>query len=633
MAQRRGGQRGVANLVTSVGMLLFGALGLGVGCSAGDVDPEAVTSSAEAQTLCLCAKAPPCQHYACVNSTCVLEPLKDGSSCSDTAGDGTTFSGVCLVGLCCPGCVIKTKLGGYACASGGGGDSTQCGPTGEFCANCNVNSCLTGVCSRQTCLAVPEGGACTNTAGACHNGGCCQGCIDGNDQCTTGTALTACGDSAGAGKLIKCKDCTDAAACTAEACVQGACTYPAVPPGTSCTDGNICNGDESCSGTTCTAGKPLDCNDNEPCTKDSCGANGCIHDPLTGNDCSDGDPCTTGDKCGADGKCAPGTPIKCDDGQFCTDDACDAGICVHTSKVGACDDGNACTSNDQCSAGKCSGTSLSGVDCNDNNVCTIDSQPDCNSTTCAHTPAPVTVACITDKCHEAGHCTGTDHNCVAGPEIDCDDKNPCTNDACDPTSGCTHVNNPAADCSDGDPCTENDVCVNGACGGKPKKCLALDACHEPGTCDQASGTCTDLRAKDGKECPGGSCKAGSCILDPSVVMGAGGEGGADGVGGDGVGGDGTSGAGGDAAMVGGAGPTTPVGEAGQGQQPSGSGGNGTGDVTGTDEEPERPFVRNPGGCSFQVSEHTGGQRSLPLMALALVASVVLRRSRRGRAAA
>ncbi len=46
----------------------------------------------------------------------------------------------------------------------------------------------------------------------------------------------------------------------------------------SCGDGNICNGIETCRAGVCTAGTPLNCDDGDPCTLDSCApASGCQH--------------------------------------------------------------------------------------------------------------------------------------------------------------------------------------------------------------------------------------------------------------------------------------------------------------------------------------------------------------------
>ncbi len=59
--------------------------------------------------------------------------------------------------------------------------------------------------------------------------------------------------------------------------------------------------------------------------------------------------------------------------------------------------------------------------------------------------------------------TGTGVGCVHTPH-NCDDNNPCTDDGCDPASGCFHNNN-TGQCDDGNNCTINDKCANGACKG------------------------------------------------------------------------------------------------------------------------------------------------------------------------
>jgi hypothetical protein len=72
--------------------------------------------------------------------------------------------------------------------------------------------------------------------------------------------------------------------------------------------------------------------------------------------CDDADACTTGDLCTA-GACL-GTRIGCpDDGNPCTDDVCvsPTGVCG-VQRTGACDDQDACTTGDACTAGVCGGT-------------------------------------------------------------------------------------------------------------------------------------------------------------------------------------------------------------------------------------------------------------------------------------
>jgi hypothetical protein len=52
------------------------------------------------------------------------------------------------------------------------------------------------------------------------------------------------------------------------------------------------------------------------------------------------------------------TAVNCDDSNLCTIDSCVAGRCTHGATTSACDDGNACTINDACSNGVCRGTPL-----------------------------------------------------------------------------------------------------------------------------------------------------------------------------------------------------------------------------------------------------------------------------------
>src|SRR5918912_4641305 len=74
-----------------------------------------------------------------------------------------------------------------------------------------------------------------------------------------------------------------------------------------------------------------------------------------GKACDDGNPCTFNDQCTATG--CVGTPYTCDDGNACTAEACDGnGGCIFRPLTGnSCDDGNACTFGDTCSNGVCTG--------------------------------------------------------------------------------------------------------------------------------------------------------------------------------------------------------------------------------------------------------------------------------------
>jgi hypothetical protein len=179
--------------------------------------------------------------------------------------------------------------------------------------------------------------------------------------------------------------------------------------------------------------------------------------------CDDGNACTTGDIC-AGGTCHAGAPVVCNDGNVCTTDTCNpASGCVYTNNAAACDDGNACTAGDTCSGGTC------------------------------HAGAPVV----------------------------CDDGNVCTTDTCNPATGCVFTNN-TNPCDDGNACTRTDACVGGVCvGGNPVVCTASDTCHDAGTCDTVSGTCSNPSKAPGASCDdGNACTTGeSC--DANAVCGGG----------------------------------------------------------------------------------------------------------------
>ena len=53
-----------------------------------------------------------------------------------------------------------------------------------------------------------------------------------------------------------------------------------IEEGRDCADGNLCTGTEHCVSGSCVAGTALNCNDNDPCSVDSCDALiGCQHAP------------------------------------------------------------------------------------------------------------------------------------------------------------------------------------------------------------------------------------------------------------------------------------------------------------------------------------------------------------------
>ncbi len=192
--------------------------------------------------------------------------------------------------------------------------------------------------------------------------------------------------------------CTDAGTCLSGLCVDGVCcqsecqgtcmacnalgTCGPAPNGTSCSDGDACNGEEKCLLAECVAAEAPDCNDDNPCTADACDAKqGCVHEAV-----ADASPCPDEDLCNGE-------------------ESCQAGVC----------------------------TAGPDTDCNDHNPCTEDS---CDAITgCLHLDLPYGDDCGGGLC---GPSTCQDGYCIPQNTADCDDDNPCTQDACDPELGCTH---------------------------------------------------------------------------------------------------------------------------------------------------------------------------------------------------
>jgi hypothetical protein len=114
-----------------------------------------------------------------------------------------------------------------------------------------------------------------------------------------------------------------------------------------------------------------------------------------------------------------------------------------------------------------------GESCSDGNACTLSDT--CQNGSCQSGTAVVCSA--SDQCHVAGTCDTATGSC----------------------------SNPTAPndtpCSDGNACTLSDTCQNGSCqSGTAVVCSASDQCHVAGTCDTATGSCSNPTAPNGTTC-------------------------------------------------------------------------------------------------------------------------------------
>lgn len=125
------------------------------------------------------------------------------------------------------------------------------------------------------------------------------------------------------------EECTDlpGKACFEAVCLDGACDFAPAQAGADCAGWDLCTENTACDGLGACVGTPIDCDDGNPCTLDTCDDDeGCFHVSTPKEACDDGDTCTQTDTCDDAGACV-GTPVACDDGDPCTVDSCVQGGC------------------------------------------------------------------------------------------------------------------------------------------------------------------------------------------------------------------------------------------------------------------------------------------------------------------
>ena len=474
----------------------------------------------EAGTEVTCP-APSGLHAFCLTAVCDPAtggcsevPANPGLACDDD--DACTVNEVCDNGVCGAG-------GPVNCNDGNPCTDDSCNPddgcvTTSNAAPCNDDDvcttgdqCEDGECSGGALLDCDDGDGCNGTESCDSAVGCLPGqplvCDDGdvcngaegcnpNTGCTSGAALV-CGDD---------NPCTD------DTCSPDlGCTFTA--NAADCDDGDACTLDDHCKGGQCVATMEGSCNDDNVCTNDSCDPDqGCIH-LLNQVPCDDGDVCTQSDHCSL-GECIGAVALVCNDGNLCTEDSCDIETgCSFVPNAAACDDGNACTVDDACAGGWCKGGGQ--LDCDDANLCTNDA---CDLVAgCIHFDNAL--ACEDgDACTVDDQCAGS--NCVPGAPPDCDDKNLCTDDSCDPQIGCVNAANQEP-CNDGNACTTNDTCADSSCAGGPAPdCEDDNVCTED-SCDPDVGCVneklTGTDCTDNSLCTDGDgCVAGECVPGPAL---------------------------------------------------------------------------------------------------------------------
>ena len=472
------------------------------------VDPETLVTCPEPEgdnAFCLqplcnpadgqCSLVPANQDYLCTNG----DKCTTGNRCQDgVCTDGTPVN--CNDGNLCTDDSCQTDVGCVHIANQADCNDADVCTTQDQCADsfcmggpsliCDDNNSCNGV---ESCS--PDTGCLPGTPLSCDDGNLCNGhenCLP-ESGCLPGQPL----------------ECDDGNPCTDDSCTPDTgCEH--AHNQASCNDGNLCTKDDSCIQGQCTPGNPVNCDDQDICTDDWCiPATGCGHS-FNQAPCTDDSVCTLKDHC-EQGTCVSNGTLSCDDDNPCTDDSChpEAG-CLHTPNQATCDDGNQCTAGDHCQDGKCK---IAGpVACNDENICTDDW---CDPATGCQTTANENLCNDDDACTLKDRCKNS--QCLGDTLLECDDGNPCTDDGCEPATGCVNQPNQES-CDDGDPCTEKDICDNAQCQAgaavvcdddnecTDDSCLAMAGCQfeklTSTPCDNSDLCTVDDTCDDGQCVPG-----------------------------------------------------------------------------------------------------------------------------------
>jgi cysteine-rich repeat protein len=241
-----------------------------------------------------------------------------------------------------------------------------------------------------------------------------------------------------------------------------------IPDGTMCGDGLLCL--------------------NNLCVTSQCG-DGLVHTDA-------GEECDDGNDLGGDG-CEPGSCVfsctddaACDDGFSCNGvESCNTTL--HRCQAATPEDGGDCTIPGGDEEGVCAGGECVPLGCG-NSV--VDSDEQCddgrngdNTDGCRDN---CTFTCEDDaECSNLDECDGTEtcdmstHTCSPGPDLDCDDSDPCSADSCDGATGCINVLiDVDADGYAAPTCTAGSTFMGGDCDdanntihpGAPEMCDSID---------------------------------------------------------------------------------------------------------------------------------------------------------------
>jgi hypothetical protein len=305
-------------------------------------------------------------------------------------------------------------------------------------------------------------------------------------------------------------DCNDEEPCTRDTCVGERCVYEKLD-GVSCTDGEFCNGADTCVAGECTGHSGNPCTNGQTyCDAELQACAGCTEH----TDCPAGEYGPWSDCTGADGTCSrdgietrTAITFTCDSQGICqVNESTETQTCMRNTDGVSCSDGSLCTTNDRCVDGVCGGET---APCNDGNQCTTDTcSPELG---CRHMPLPFGAPCDHGSCDGMGGCVtcanvgqacDTDNPCERG-EIRCQD-GVMTCVPVGPAPATKVCRTAAGACDQPETCTGEDTVCPGDDFLQGTTCrAAAGACDVAETCTGTSAFCPS----DTLRAPGFTCRA------------------------------------------------------------------------------------------------------------------------------
>ncbi len=263
---------------------------------------------------------------------------------------------VCLVLVSCSQPTKPPPPGDAGCTAASQVDPLNCGTCGRSCGA--ARSCLKGqcLCGQDSDCAMDESclqGICTAQSDPCRGFVCPAQMVCREGSCRT----IGCSEGCRAGETCVQGVCEPIGSCRVPiSCDAGSCGEDK-PEGTACDDNTKCTRDDRCLAGEC-KGTAYACPTQSGCLAFVCVGDGTCSQVVIGNG-----PCTS---CFGPASCVMGhcggffpkdycpAPAACEASVACLAD----GGCATTLKADGdvCEDFNACTKNDKCTAGACVGT-------------------------------------------------------------------------------------------------------------------------------------------------------------------------------------------------------------------------------------------------------------------------------------